>query len=213
MEQNLSKLESELKKINSDFKKISPSDVSAANWVRWKCKYGCKAYGKHFSCPPHTPSPSETKELLKEYDEAYLFRFKDIKTDSKYIEDHSDTCYSPIMEEKPNPKHLHHYFFEGVREVQEKMLKIESKAFTEGFYKAFAFAGLPCSLCEECVIEKEDLSEPISKKECKNPSSMRPPMEGSGIDVFGTARNAGYNIEILKSADESINLFGLLLLK
>lgn len=209
----ISSLEEIFNDIHSDYKQIDPKDVVVANWVRWKCKYGCKAYGKHYSCPPHTPTPQETKDMLMEYESAYLFRFKDIETDPEYLEE-GETCYSKIMGSgEPNPKHLHHYFYPGVKNVYETMPKLEREAFIRGFYKAFAFVGLPCSLCEECVIEEKELEEPTSKKHCRNPDTMRPPMEGSGIDVLQTARNAGYNAEILTTTEQPIDLYGLLLIE
>ncbi|WGI18090.1 DUF2284 domain-containing protein [Methanonatronarchaeum sp. AMET-Sl] len=214
MSVSISSLEDIFKDIHADFKNIEPDKVVVANWVRWKCKYGCKAYGKHYSCPPHTPTPQETKDILREYSIAYLFRFKDIETDPEYIDKDKPTSYSEIMGgEKPNPEHLHHYFYPGVKKVYETMPKIEREAFINGYYKAFSFVGLPCSLCQECVIEEKNLQEPTSKKDCKNPDTMRPPMEGSGIDVIQTAKNAGYNPEILTSKKQPINLYGLLLLE
>ncbi|MEM2022595.1 MAG: DUF2284 domain-containing protein [Archaeoglobaceae archaeon] len=42
---------------------------------------------------------------------------------------------------------------------------------------------------------------------------MRPSMEAAGIDVFQTARNAGYKVKVLASPDEEVQFFGLLLLE
>jgi len=44
---------------------------------------------------------------------------------------------------------------------------------------------------------------------------MRPGIEACGIDVFITVRNAGYEVEVLKSpyTYRGITLFGLLLLE
>ena len=36
-------------------KQIDPGDIVVAEWVRFKCRYGCKGYGKHFGCPPVRP--------------------------------------------------------------------------------------------------------------------------------------------------------------
>ncbi|OUJ18434.1 putative metal-binding protein [Methanonatronarchaeum thermophilum] len=214
MSLEISSLEDIFKEIHSDFKPIDPSKVVVANWVRWKCKYGCKAYGKHYSCPPHTPTPEKTKSVLEEYTTAYLFRFQDIEIDPEYLQEGQPTCYSEVMGEgKPNPKHLHHYFYPGVKNVYETMPKLEREAFIHGFYKAFSFVGLPCSLCNECIIEEKQLEEPISKKHCRNPETMRPPMEGSGIDVIKTAKNAGYKPEILTTTEQPIDLYGLLLIE
>ena len=55
--------------------KVVPADqVVVKNWVRWKCRFGCDAYGTSLMCPPHTPSPDDTRALLTEYAYALLFR-------------------------------------------------------------------------------------------------------------------------------------------
>jgi len=54
-------------------KVISPSDVRAGSWVRWKCRFGCGGYGSSLMCPPHTPRPEETRRMLDEYTSAVLF--------------------------------------------------------------------------------------------------------------------------------------------
>lgn len=52
---------------------IDPSTVETAEWVRWKCQFGCGGYGGSLVCPPHTPTPSETRALLDGYRRAVLF--------------------------------------------------------------------------------------------------------------------------------------------
>jgi len=53
--------------------KIIPADtVVTAQWVREKCQFGCGGYGKSLTCPPHSPTPEETKEMLTHYKHALL---------------------------------------------------------------------------------------------------------------------------------------------
>ena len=54
-------------------KVISPRTVQTGHWVRWKCRYGCDGYGSSFVCPPHTPTPAETRSMLDQYQRAILF--------------------------------------------------------------------------------------------------------------------------------------------
>ncbi|MHC4713614.1 MAG: DUF2284 domain-containing protein [Planctomycetota bacterium] len=54
-------------------KLISPADVVTGSWVRWKCQFGCGGYGSSTVCPPYTPMPDETREMLDEYKAAVLF--------------------------------------------------------------------------------------------------------------------------------------------
>jgi predicted metal-binding protein len=59
-----------------DPKMIRAKDIVLGEWVRWKCKYGCPDYGKWLTCPPYSPTPTETRALLREYKRALLFRMK-----------------------------------------------------------------------------------------------------------------------------------------
>ncbi|MDT8273655.1 MAG: DUF2284 domain-containing protein, partial [Desulfomonilia bacterium] len=47
---------------------VSPADVVVSQWVRFKCRFGCKGYGKHLSCPPYAPTVEETRKMVSEYD-------------------------------------------------------------------------------------------------------------------------------------------------
>ena len=51
---------------------IFPGTVVTAPWVRWKCQYGCGGYEGCLTCPPYSPTPGETREVLKEYKKAIL---------------------------------------------------------------------------------------------------------------------------------------------
>ena len=50
--------------------------VVTDQWVRWKCQFGCAVYGDNLCCPPFTPTPQETKQLIQEYNHALLIGFK-----------------------------------------------------------------------------------------------------------------------------------------
>jgi predicted metal-binding protein len=195
MKKDLDILLEELRKIHEDFRVIVTDKIVVEEWVRWKCKYGCKAYGKHLTCPPHTPKPDETRKLLKNYEKAIITRF-DAKPNAgiSYI-------------------HIHHFLWEAILKIQDTMFELERRSFLSGYYKAFALTALPCSYCEYCIPERKELMEQISKKLCEHPDKARPSMEGCGIDVFRTVRNAGYELEVLTSPDQKITLFGLLLLE
>jgi predicted metal-binding protein len=53
--------------------KIVPADsVVTAQWVREKCQFGCGGYGKSLNCPPHSPTPEQTKNMLTDYEHALL---------------------------------------------------------------------------------------------------------------------------------------------
>ena len=51
---------------------IDPESIAVAGWVRMKCQFGCPGYGKRLCCPPYTPSPDETREIIQSYQKAVL---------------------------------------------------------------------------------------------------------------------------------------------
>ncbi|MBP7146894.1 MAG: DUF2284 domain-containing protein [Acidobacteria bacterium] len=54
-------------------KLIAPATVVTAAWVRWKCQFGCDGYGTSRMCPPHAPTPEQTRSMLGGYRQALLF--------------------------------------------------------------------------------------------------------------------------------------------
>jgi len=54
-------------------KVIDPSKVETGAWVRWKCRYGCGGHGSSLVCPPHSPTPEQTRAMLDGYRRGILF--------------------------------------------------------------------------------------------------------------------------------------------
>jgi predicted metal-binding protein/2-polyprenyl-3-methyl-5-hydroxy-6-metoxy-1,4-benzoquinol methylase len=50
---------------------ISAEDVEVADWVPQCCRYGCERYGEPH-CPPHSPTPDQTRAVLKDFSLALL---------------------------------------------------------------------------------------------------------------------------------------------
>ena len=100
----------------------SPSTVVTAPWVRFKCLYGCP-YNNRYSCPPHTPTPAETRATLDSYSRAILF--------------HVEAPYA-----KERAKNMMAYL--------DALVKLEEELFKDGYYKAFVMLAGPCVLCKEC---------------------------------------------------------------
>ena len=61
-------------------KEIDPRSIVVKNWVRLKCQYGCGNYGKSLTCPPYSPTPEETRAILKGYSHVILMRLPDEST-------------------------------------------------------------------------------------------------------------------------------------
>jgi predicted metal-binding protein len=89
------------------------------------------------------------------------------------------------------------------REFHRRLLRLEKKAFLDGFHKAFVFGAGPCPVCESCPADGS----------CRHSDLARPSMEGSGIDVFETAGNAGISLKPVRQKDHYIKYFGLLLIE
>lgn len=86
--------------------------------------------------------------------------------------------------------------------IHRVVADLEKEVFLSGYYAAFGMACGPCNLCEECNL-----------KECRYPHLARPAMEACGIDVFATARKAGFEIEVLTSRDQIPTCYALLLIE
>jgi predicted metal-binding protein len=199
MNEHLQELLSELRKVHSDLTLISAGQVVVAEWVRWKCRYGCRGYGKHLCCPPFSPQPEQTRRMLSEYRYAALVRFQ-AKAETRLL-----------------PEHLHHALWPTLEEVHRTIFQLERAAFIQGYYKAFGMGALPCTFCPTCVAEemtaKGDALSEMDALKCRHKEMMRPSMEACGIDVFATLQSAGYAPAILKDYAQHLELFGLILLE
>jgi predicted metal-binding protein/SAM-dependent methyltransferase len=50
---------------------VSVDAVHVPDWADWRCRFGCSEFGKP-RCPPNSPSPGATREVLKDYSRALL---------------------------------------------------------------------------------------------------------------------------------------------
>jgi len=64
-----------LQKGARDVVEIPASSVVVSEWVLMKCKFGCDGYGQCLTCPPHSPSPKQMREILADYNRALLVHF------------------------------------------------------------------------------------------------------------------------------------------
>ena len=83
------------------------------------------------------------------------------------------------------------------------IVRLEIEIFLEGYYKAWSMGSGPCNLCKECNLSGS----------CRNGLEARPSMEACGIDVFKTARDNGFPVEVVRSRDGERNVFGLVLVE
>ena len=89
------------------------------------------------------------------------------------------------------------------RKLKSIVAELERKLFLDGYYKAFGMASGPCRLCRTCDTHKP----------CKYPYDARPAMEACGIDVYGTVRNSGLVLEVVRTEDSCCTYNGLILVE
>jgi predicted metal-binding protein len=87
-------------------------------------------------------------------------------------------------------------------QTNRSLVDLEREVFLAGYPKAFALFTDSCHLCEACVPRKAD---------CREPLLARPSATALAVDVFGTARQAGYSIEVLTEPSAPVDYFAFLM--
>ena len=128
-----------------DFKWLHPKDIVVSQWVRMKCMYGCKSYGRNASCPPNVPSVADCRQFFDEYTRAALFHFE------KRVE-------------KPEDRHA------WSRKLNHGLLELERAIFLAGHQKAFLLAMDSCGICASCPGTRDACKQPRSAR--PSPESM-----------------------------------------
>lgn len=178
LEQEVDKLCSMVKEQGGEAKLIPASAVVTANWVRMKCYFGCKGFGRRFGCPPYSPTPEQTAKVLSEFTSALIVRYVgDVgEPDPKRYVSHATT---------------HH--------VQKLMCALETTAFHDGFYKVLTYTGHQCGWCGSCAAKEPG----AVASDCRARNKMRPSMEAAGIDVYATCKNVGWDLDVLTCQDDA----------
>lgn len=102
---------------------IRPDQVVVAEWVRLKCQYGCGGYGMCLTCPPHSPTPEVTRQMLRHYRQALLLR-----VEGTGWEEEDRQC----------------------RRLNEVVAALERELFLAGYHQAWGMGAGPCTFCETC---------------------------------------------------------------
>ncbi len=80
--------------------------------------------------------------------------------------------------------------------------ELERDIFLRGAWKAFGLGDGPCNFCRRC---------PVEGGKCRHAERARPSMEACGIDVFSTARKAGFPIQVLRTRRQRPDYYGMIL--
>jgi len=123
----------------TDFKWIKAKDIKVAQWVRFRCMFGCPAYGLKGSCPPNVPSIEQCRKFFSEFDEAAIFHF--------------ERAFSKPDDRRP-----------WGRETAARLLKLEREVFLAGYYKAFLISFEPCNRCDTCKGNRIDCADRRSSR-------------------------------------------------
>lgn len=174
---------------------VVTGDIVVADWVRWKCRFGCKGYGRHLSCPPYVPGPEETRRLLGEYEKGFIVHFHGIP---------GVRTIDPALV----PANWHAFLSGLILWIHDTVYALEQHAFYAGYYKALAFGAYPCYYCEDCVAEQAKGVVDLSMlRDCRHAEKARTSMEAVGIDVFATARGLGLPIDVIPCAGNEYGKF------
>ena len=123
----------------TDFRWIDVSNIVVAEWVRFKCMWGCKSFGQRANCPPNTPSVDECRRLFEGYNLVAIFHF---------------------TKEVSNQEEM----YEWMESVNARLLSAERSAFLAGYYKAFALYVGSCRLCSDCTAIRTDCRNKMSSR-------------------------------------------------
>ena len=92
--------------------------------------------------------------------------------------------------------------FEADAEIKAMVAELEREIFLRGAWKAFGLGAGTCYFCKKC---------PADERQCRHAERARPAMEACGIDVFSTVKKAGFPIEVVRTARQCPNYYGLVL--
>jgi len=113
-----------------DCRWISGKEIRVAQWVRFKCMFGCDSFGKKGTCPPAIPSVLEAREFFSEYDHAVVIHFA-------------------VKVRHPDDRK------EWSRKESLRLLALERAVFLAGFQKAFVLFMDECRICGDCSGTRE----------------------------------------------------------
>jgi predicted metal-binding protein len=99
-------------------------------------------------------------------------------------------------------KHILILHSHNAMQLSIAVLEIEKAAFLDGYY--FAFGIRSCSLCKHCSV--------LQGEPCPTPDKIRPCDQLFAIDVYKTARNLGFPIQVLQKEDDIQNRYGFVLI-
>lgn len=128
-----------------DYRWIKAGQIKVAQWVRFKCMFGCTSYGKKGTCPPQVPSVEECRQFFADYNEVVIFHL-------------------PKQLEHPDDRRP------WSREIEGRLFRLEREVFWSGYHKAFMLFMDECRFCDRCTGTRVDC---VKKEEARpGPESL-----------------------------------------
>lgn len=81
----------------------------------------------------------------------------------------------------------------------ESIVRLEIEIFLDGYYKAWSMGSGYCHFCKNC--------DPTGF--CRHGFEARPATEACGIDVFKTARDNGFHVDVVRTPENEVNILGV----
>jgi predicted metal-binding protein len=118
----------------------------------------------------------------------------------RFLDSYSAGVIFHFAKKVPKPEERH--IWSGG--VTRELLKLEREIFLAGYHKVFLLPMDSCHLCARC---------PAVREKCKLPALARPTPEAMAVDVYATARQYGYPIEVLADYSQTMNRYAFLLVE
>jgi predicted metal-binding protein len=159
---------------------IKAENIVTTEVMRLKCRVPtCWGYNSSFSCPPHSADAAVMRTIIDEYEWALLVSIPPPDASS-----YADT-------------------FEYMNKLKEIVGRTEVEAQYKGYLRSMGFAGGPCTLCgifspEWIQARKKGEGAPLCpllSRElpfCTHYNHCRPAAQAVGIDMYYTAKKAGW---------------------
>jgi predicted metal-binding protein len=100
--------------------------------------------------------------------------------------------------DKPEDRHA------WAKKINAKLVKLERAVFLAGFERAFQLFMAPCRICKECTGRRET---------CQEPGRARPTPEAMAVDVFSTARQFDFPINVRTEYDQNMDRYAFLMIQ
>jgi predicted metal-binding protein len=100
--------------------------------------------------------------------------------------------------DKPEDRH------KWSKKVNIRLAKLERDVFLAGYERAFLLFMDSCCICGDCTATREG---------CKEPRSARPSPESLAVDVYSTAGQFGFPIEVRTEYSQEMNRYAFLMIR